>query len=156
MRLDPAVIARHARAAGFVGATVAEAVALAYATSGGITTYDYAAGAPGSGRWQGLWGVDTDRWPDYARYDLAAPHVAARVARALYLAHDGWGWSPVWRAGSHVPYLAMAGTEASRWTYEQPQARDNTFATTELRYNYDRQRLADLRAALSLMAQGGQ
>jgi Lysozyme like domain len=109
MRWNASELARFARDDDVVTAT-----AVALATSGGIDQYVYQPGSPGVGRYVGLWGIDTDRWPDYADRTLQAPHVNAQTARELVEQYGGWGWSAAARAGTHLAHMAHAGTEASR------------------------------------------
>jgi hypothetical protein len=120
MRWDAVELARFARNAGFHRDDVPTAAALALATSGGVDTYNFRPGSPGSGHYVGLWGVDVDRWPDYADTMLYDPQRAAGVAYELTEAHDGFGWSSTFLAGHHRPYVAHAATEATRELHAQP------------------------------------
>jgi hypothetical protein len=117
MRWDAVEIARFARDGGFHENNIRDAVAVALATSGGNDTYDVAAHTPGAGHWKGLWGVDVDRYPEYAEMDLHTPKVAAQVAYELCREHDGWTWSPAAVAGIHGSHIAQAATARTR-TYD--------------------------------------
>lgn len=123
MRWSPVEIARFARAAGFYGDALTTATAVALATSGGNSTYDHRAGPAGAGRWQGLWGIDTDRWPDYRDRDLHESNTAASATHSLVTVTGGWDWSPVFRAGTHRQYLELAGTTRTRLGVYEPAVR---------------------------------
>lgn len=114
MKLDLPTLAEVARGAGFAGDAVPVAVAIAAGTSGGLTHYDHAVGIPGAGRYVGLWGVDVDRWPQYADVHLHEPHVAARAAYRLTQEHRGWGWSACYRSGWYTGFMDAAATAATR------------------------------------------
>lgn len=114
MRWDAHQIANVARAAGFDHADTVTATAVALATSGGLDHYDYSPGSPGSGRYVGLWGIDTDRWPWYRSRPLEVPAVSARTVWELCRDHRGWHWSPTYEAGSWQHFVDYAGTEATR------------------------------------------
>lgn len=126
MRLDAANIADLARDAGFLDRRLHVATAVALASSGGITHYRYDYGIAGAGRQEGLWAIDIDQHPGYADWPLHEPHTAAQAAYELTQHHDGFGWSPVYEAGSHAPYLAHAATEASKVFHAPTRADDRT------------------------------
>lgn len=149
MRWDAHEIARFARGAGFHGDDVTMATAIALATSGGVATYDHRAGLVGTGHWRGLWGIDVDRYPDYAERDLLVPHEAAKAAHELCEALGNWQWSPVYRAGTHVHYAAEAGTARTREVDYQRPALPFTFPQTDEAVRRAHVRLANLRAALT-------
>jgi Lysozyme like domain len=119
VRWDAVELARFARNAGFHRDDVPVAAALALATSGGIDTYCFQPGSPGSGHYVGLWGVDVDRWPDYATRVLYAPQVNAQVAYELHQLYGGWSWMPAYDKGAHLGYVAHAATEATREVHAQ-------------------------------------
>lgn len=112
-------LSRFARAAGFVGNDVTTATALALATSGGIAEYDFHAGSPGVGHYVGLWGIDVDRWTQYAGVDLHVPHRAAEAAYDLTQASGGWGWSPVHGTSHHHAAMAAARVSTSQELHHQ-------------------------------------
>ena len=145
MRWDAPAIASFARQGGIPEHEIATAIALALATSGGIATYDHVAGIPGAGRYVGLWGIDTDRWPEYADADLHVPQMNAWAAGDLYEHAGGWEWSPVFVAGTHRPHLHDAGVARSRVMDAQPV----TLAFTPLVNN---DRLHELRRDLTDIA----
>lgn len=116
MKWEPADLARFARDGRFNAMDVPTAVAVAMATSNGISDYDARAGAPGAGHWQGLWGINTDRYDQYDGVDLHIPQVSAHAAHELFRTHGGWDWSPVYVAGRHLMHMARAGTERTRET----------------------------------------
>jgi hypothetical protein len=110
MKWDAATISRFAADAGFTRPDVHTATAIALAGSGGIDHYDIAAGAPGSGRYVGLWALNIDRWPQWSADELYAPERAAEVAYELTQRTGGFGWSAVWQAGSDRHWLDHAAT----------------------------------------------
>jgi hypothetical protein len=120
VRWDAHQLARVAEHAGWAGDDITTAVAVALATSGGLDTFEHRNGAPGSGRYVGLWGIDTDAHPAYAAIELHVPVVNAHAARSLCGAYGGWSWSPVWRAGHWRAYVDHAGTERTRTYAGQP------------------------------------
>jgi hypothetical protein len=122
MRWEAAQLARFARGAGFVGDDVTEATALALAVSGGIASFDHTVGAPGAGHYVGLWGIDVDRYPEYALHDLHVPQTNAAVAHELWEAAGGWSWSPTHAAGYHLAHRKHAGIERTRELHAQHAA----------------------------------
>lgn len=113
MKWEAPTIAEFAREAGFVRPELHTATAIALAGSAGIDHYDLSAGAPGAGRWCGLWAVNVNEWPDYTSAELVEPRRAAAVAYELTRRCDGFGWSSHWRSGADRRYLAVAGTASS-------------------------------------------
>lgn len=93
-------ICGFAEQAGFPHAMLGDAVALAWATSGGYDGYHHSAGEPPGYDYRGLWGIDVVEWASYGYRDLYDPRQCARVAAALTRDHgDTLRWSPVWRGG---------------------------------------------------------
>lgn len=107
-------IARFAREAGFFPPGLHTATAIALAGSGGLDNYDMHAGIPGSGRYVGLWAINTARWPEYTPDELVVPARAAQAAYELTQRCDGFGWSAVWKAGTERRWLDVAAAGASR------------------------------------------
>lgn len=149
MIYDAHTIARYARGAGFVGDDVGDAVALALATSHGEANYNVRAGVVGAGHWKGLWGVDVDRYGQWAGHDLYAPQVAALAARGLTVEFDGWSWSPVWRAGAHVAYRAHASSASSNLTHAQALEQPFTLLVSGERIHAALDQLAATRAMIA-------
>ncbi len=114
MRLDLRSIVGIARSVGWPADQEAETAALAYATSGGDTRYRHRPGIPGAGDTRGLWGIDVDRWPWLAGYDLYDPETNAAAALSLTRAAGHLGWSPVAHTGAHQHWIARAGTHRTR------------------------------------------
>lgn len=110
MKWGTPTIAHYAATAGFVRPQLHTATALALASSGGIDHYDHCVGLPGTGRYVGLWAIDSDRWPEYSPDTLKDPWLAARAAYELTQRCGGFGWSSVWAAGHERPHLAHAAT----------------------------------------------
>lgn len=110
MKWGAPTVSRFAGLAGFVRPDLHTATAIALAASNGIDHYDHRAGLPGSGRWAGLWAINTDRWPEYTPDELTDPHRAAEAAYELTVRCGGFGWSDVWAAGRDRHYLALAAT----------------------------------------------
>ena len=148
MRWEALELARFARKVGFVGDDVTTATALAIATSGGVASYDVMPHAPGCGHWVGLWGIDVDRWPEYAERDLHVPHINAETAYELHQRFSGWEWSPVYRAGSHRHHLSAAGTARTREYDHQRPVTPFGFPTTDKTVRNAGDRLARLRSDL--------
>jgi hypothetical protein len=93
--------------------------ALAVVTSGGNDNYDVTAGSPGSGHWVGLWGLDVDRWPQYADLDLQHPQTAADVAHELTRHTKCLDWTPAYAAGWWRPYYGPAKMAMSRQPFHE-------------------------------------
>lgn len=104
-------VADFARAAGFSGGSLHDAVALAIAASGGADHYRHnPISAPGAER-RGLWAIRVDEVPAEMVADLFDPAVNAGVARALYgLSGATFGWHPTWINGTaaHVRPAVVA------------------------------------------------
>lgn len=113
MKWGAPTIAEFGRYAGFAGAELHTATAIALAASGGVDHYELAAGTPGCGHWVGLYGVNVDEWPDYTADELREAQRAADVAYELTRRVGGFGWSSHWRAGADRRWLTYAGTAAS-------------------------------------------
>jgi hypothetical protein len=116
MRWSAYGVAGFARAAGFVGMDLVDAVALALATSHGDDAYHHVSEPGPTVDERGLWGIDVVQYPGLAQRDLFDP--AVNAGAAMMLAHTAEGpfnWSPVWRAG--VPtdcFAAATGAVAQR------------------------------------------
>jgi len=117
VKLSLATIADLAGKAGFLSDRLPTAAALALVSSGGHPHYDHRVGAPGCGRYVGLWGIDVDRWTEYRPDELAEPWRAARAAYELTQRCDGFGWSPQWCNGAERAYVPMAATAATMVPY---------------------------------------
>lgn len=113
MKWDAASIQKFARDAGFVDPDTHTATAIAMAGTGGLDHYDIACGAPGSGRYVGLWAINTDAWPELSPESLLNPTGAARAAYELTRRCAGFGWSDVWKAGTDRRWLDHAGVASS-------------------------------------------
>ena len=152
MRWDAVELARFARGAGFAGEQVTVATALALATSGGIASYDFRAGSPGVGHYVGLWGLDVDRWPEYAGRDLLVPFEAARVAHELWESTGGWEWCPIYGTDHHYAMLDRARLSTSDLTRYQAPALAFTIPHTDRALRAEHERLATFRHTLSTFA----
>lgn len=108
MRWEAPSIAAYAQGAGFGRPDLHTATAIALAGSGGIDHYDVAAGAPGTGRWVGLWALNVDEWPEFPIDQLLTPDGAAGAAYELTQRCAGFGWSAVWRNGYERPWVDHA------------------------------------------------
>lgn len=97
MRLTAAQLAQLALDVGWRGDDVAQAVALALATSEGDPGW-HSGSRPNRGiRYWGLWGIDLDTYPRMSVFDLTLAGRNAQCAYALWSTHGpGWDWSPVW------------------------------------------------------------
>ena len=97
-------IAGYARKAGFSGADLAIAVAIAYAESGGKSD---AIGDLDLGVSVGLWQINLRAHPQYTREELLDPQANANAAFDIYQAAGG-SFSPwtTFRSGSYEQYLS--------------------------------------------------
>jgi len=93
-------VARFARAAGFRGESLHDAVALALAASGGADHYRYnPISAPGAER-RGLWALRVDEIPAELLGDLFDPTHNGAVVRALWEASgESFAFHPTWING---------------------------------------------------------
>lgn len=119
MRWEAPTVAQFARDAGFHGPALHVATSIALAASGGLDHYDVSAGAPGAGRWVGLWALNTDEWPEYSPGELTDPQRAAQVAYELTQRCAGFGWSSAWRAGRDRPFYEHAATSSTLPAYQE-------------------------------------
>jgi Lysozyme like domain len=94
-------IATIAKAAGFSGDALHDAVALALAASGGADHYRYnPISLPGAER-QGLWAIRVDEVPPDRIVDLFNANHCAAIARELWVASSkSFGWHPAWVSGA--------------------------------------------------------
>lgn len=116
----PAAIVGFARQAGWEGAEVVTAVAVAMAASGGadhaLETYPH--GTPRQTR--GLWAVDVDQVADDVAATLYDPRANARAAYGFWEANGrSWDWSPVYRSGGWRTYLDAAD-QATKYDQDGP------------------------------------
>lgn len=155
MRWDAVEIARFARGAGFAGEAVTTATAVALATSGGVATFDHRVGFPGVGHYVGLWGIDVDRWPEYAGADLHVPHRAATAAHELVEATGGWAWAPVWGTSHFHAMRPHAGVTASQELHHQTPVQPFTLQHTDRRVREAIDGLAATRAMLATFHRPG-
>lgn len=119
MQWDASSIAQFARDAGFGRPELYTAIAVALAATNGIDHYDHTPGLPGTGRYVGLWAMDTDLWPDWTPEQLKVPETAAQAAYQLTERLNGFGWSPVWTAGKDAHYFARAVDAAQYRPYRE-------------------------------------
>jgi hypothetical protein len=94
-------IARHAAAAGFKGADLRMAVAVAYAESGGNPAAHALTSREDS---RGLWQINVRAHPEFAGSNLYDPATNARAAKAV-LAKQGWSAWSVYTNGKAMLYL---------------------------------------------------
>lgn len=121
MRLEAPTLHALAERAGFVRPELPVAVAIALVASGGHPHHDHPVGAPGTGRYVGLWGIDVDRWGDYDAESLYDPWAAAQAAYALTRRNDGFGWSAHWRAGTDRAHYETAISAAAARPYRDTE-----------------------------------
>jgi hypothetical protein len=89
-KLSTAEVTRHAAAAGFQGADLRMAVAVAFAESGGNPNARNLSSREDS---RGLWQINVRAHPEFASSNLYDPATNARAARAV-LRKQGWrAWS---------------------------------------------------------------
>lgn len=111
-----ASIAQHAANAGFTGADLITAVAVAYAESGGDPSRynpETAAGTPTGMGSYGLWQIYRKAHPEFAGWDLYDPAVNARAAYAVWK-QAGRSFRPwsTFQHGSQLKYIERAQAEA--------------------------------------------
>lgn len=109
--LSPAQIAVYAQNAGFSGADLITAVAVALAESSGVpNTYnpETAAGAPDGYGSYGLWQIYLNAHPEYANENLYDPQTNANAAYAIYSAAGGFSPWSTFSSGAYETYLAQA------------------------------------------------
>ena len=113
MNWTVARVAGFAADAGFRGDALVEAVAVAWATSGGNDQWSYRQDPGPQTDQRGLWGIDVVKYPRDAALDLLRPQVAAQAAFTEYVMADGsWEWSATWRAGITPDVWAVARSAA--------------------------------------------
>lgn len=156
MLWTPARVAGFAQAAGFRGAPLVDAIAVALATSGGDDAWHLEVGIGPVVDQRGLWGLDVAAWPTYADQNLWRPSVAATAARALYRACGlSWGWAPAWRAGIAPAILTAAATAARQPSDSQPLPANPNPAAAGSPYAIASARADALRSALAQPIQWG-
>ena len=114
MKLPAAHIANIARNAGVPELRVPTFTAVALASSGGLTHYEYCYPMAGVGHQKGLWALDVDTYPEYAATDLFDPHTAAEAAREITERTGGFDWNGAYRSGVWRRFHHHAEVEASR------------------------------------------
>lgn len=117
---QPEAIAGFASAAGWDGADLIEAVAVALAASDGADDAARTTAMPPLVTYTGLWQVPEGDPALPADVDLWAPAGNAAGARALWeAAGRSWMWSATWRAGSWRRQLVRATRAATQPTLLQ-------------------------------------
>lgn len=105
MAIKATEIAKHAQAAGFRGADLNTAVAVALAESGGNASARNLSSREDS---RGLWQINVRAHPEFANSNLFDPATNARAARTV-LRKQGWrAWS-VFTNGKFLLYMPTAG-----------------------------------------------
>lgn len=132
-------VARYGEDAGFHPPELHTATSIAMVATNGIDHYDVACGIPGSGRYVGLWAINTDQWTDYSPDWLLTPQNAAQAAYELTRRCDGFGWSPVWQAGLERHWLNHAATAATFAPWGENEHHPNAL-------HVNRHRMAELTA----------
>jgi hypothetical protein len=104
-------IAGYASKAGFTGADLAIAVAIAYAESGGRAD---AIGDLDLGVSVGLWQINLRAHPQYSQDELLDPQINANAAFAIYQA-AGESFTPwtTFRSGKYQDYLSADNSDNS-------------------------------------------
>lgn len=132
MRWDPETVAGWGKTVGWQGENLAEAVAVAMATSGCDDAYRAADPLGQQLDAIGLWGIQMEptgsawrlvnisshfpgwRGPEQPRtYNFYDPLTNAGAAFGLWTAAGGWDWSPVGRAGTWRQYLEQGRAAAA-------------------------------------------
>lgn len=111
-----ASIAQYAASAGFTGADLVTAVAIALAESAGNPNAQGDYGDPVAGQYNafGLWQINTGENPQFAGQNLADPAVNASAAYALY-AEAGNSFSPwsTFNSGKYQQFVSEAESAVS-------------------------------------------
>ena len=110
MALTSGEIAGHAARAGFSGADLAMAIAVALAESGGNPTAHHLTSREDS---RGLWQINVRAHPEFANSNLYDPATNARAAKAV-LNKQGWGAWSVYTNGRALLYLPGATAVAAQ------------------------------------------
>jgi hypothetical protein len=111
-KLTFAQIAAHAAAAGFRGADLVTAIAVAAAESGGNSNARALTSREDS---RGLWQINVRAHPEFASSNLYDPATNARAAKAV-LSKQGWGaWSVYGRVKSGL-FIPQATAAAAQYT----------------------------------------
>lgn len=108
MTLTLQQVAYYARSAGFSGADLATAIAVAMAESGGNTRAynpETAANTPEGHGSYGLWQIYLKAHPEFAGQDLYDPQINANAAFSVYRA-AGYQFRP-WSAFKNNTYMAF-------------------------------------------------
>ncbi len=109
--LTPQQIAGYAAAAGFSGADLVTAVAIALAESGGNPSAynpETAAGTPQGQGSYGLWQIYLYAHPEYQGVNLFDPATNAGAAYAVYLGAGGFSPWSTYNSGAYQAYLGQA------------------------------------------------
>ena len=114
--LDPGTIESYAQNAGFTGADLTTAVAVALAESGGnpnAYNAETAAGAPqGQGSF-GLWQVYLYKHPQFAGQNLYDPQTNANAAYSIYAAAGGFSPWSTYNSGAYLAFVSQVVTPAA-------------------------------------------
>ena len=113
--LTPAQIAAYAQNAGFTGADLQTAVAIALAESGGNpVTYnpETAAGTPDGEGSYGLWQIYLNAHPEFAMQNLYDPQTNANDAYAVYAAAGGFSPWSTYTSGAYQAFLSQVASPA--------------------------------------------
>lgn len=106
--LSASQIAAYAANAGFSGADLTTAVAIAFAESSGNPTANGDTSLTPGGS-VGLWQINLAAHPEFAGIDLTDPQLNADAAYAVYVA-AGYNFSPwsTFKSGAYAKYVSVA------------------------------------------------
>lgn len=108
------MVAGWCQLAGWHGADLEHAVAVAMAATGGDDSYRWVIGPEPTIDLRGVFALDLVAHPHLADVNLYDPLTNARAARQLWLGADkSWGWHPSHVNGSYLAHV-MEAREAAR------------------------------------------
>lgn len=119
MGLSAAQIAQYAAAAGFSGADLQVAVAVALAeSSGNPQAYnpETAAGTPDGQGSYGLWQIYLNAHPEFAGVNLYDPQTNASAAFAVFAGAGGFSPWSTYGNGAYLPYMSAPPAPAASST----------------------------------------
>src|SRR5580700_1059943 len=132
--LTPAQISLYAQNAGFSGADLQTAVAIALAESGGNpVTYnpETAAGTPDGEGSYGLWQIYLNAHPEFAMENLYDPQTNANAAYSVYSAAGGFSPWSTYGSGAYQAFLSQIPAPAGAVTASPLPTSVNSAAVSE-------------------------
>lgn len=117
----PEAIVGFAHTAGFRGAVLTDAVAIALASSGGDDALRHLGPAGYQSDTRGLWQIDVARLTGFGKGNLYDPIRNAKAAYRLWNAYEkGWDWNYAYNAGTWQGCLLVASKATKAASRTQP------------------------------------